>query len=792
MARNKFNRPLLLSVAAAAFTLVAMGGLFVGPSIVECSPDGDNIAGDNIAACLLVDLNERLPLAEALTPLIDENSDPASDVQTEIIEPSVPVVVPQEVAPQDVAPQEVELQEVASPVVELQEALQEPEPQEAEPESSIPEPAQSEIVQLVAAQPEAVPSAEVRPVINEPEITKVETSQPMAAQPEVVQPVASPPVISQPEAISSTATVDEPASEILQLETVQPEIVQLAVIQPEVVPPVEVILENLPEAEVAPDNGVEEIEITEPQNADTPAVEPTAIQRIAIPEIITPADVVSEIVAQKPQQQEPEQQDRQQREPAELETVVIELSQPENVRQELVQLEPVQQIAALTPTPAPTSNKSITLPTIDAVEIDGELNFIAGAGEEGLKIRLFVDNELTGTSIVAGGRWLVEVQNILDANSSRIRADMLDPNSNNLLARTQVNFELEIPGADIDPVELAKPQEVSALSVQELPVQELQPLNLKPENSEQENPQISNEPPIYEQEKIVETEQAEENAPTIMTINIAPPANISPLPDSDVSSPVALILPTNSKPPEPILSETERLELATPETLLPENVLPESMPLEIPTIATEPVEQLMPETAFPEISPTAEQIFLDDDVTEETGVEFIRPGQTIVEDEAARPEELAEIAVASTVAQVTELAINDDNLPAIKINNSPLPSPPDIEQVMVAQAAEPTTTVADVPILEPAQTEPVETEPVAPRQERSNTPTLRAVIVGEPDELRFASGKVIIRTGDNLWTIANRVYGMGRRYVEIYEANIDQISNPHWIYPGQIFELPEN
>ena len=33
-----------------------------------------------------------------------------------------------------------------------------------------------------------------------------------------------------------------------------------------------------------------------------------------------------------------------------------------------------------------------------------------------------------------------------------------------------------------------------------------------------------------------------------------------------------------------------------------------------------------------------------------------------------------------------------------------------------------------------------------------------AVAVGGPDAERFASGKAIIRRGDNLWTIARRVY----------------------------------
>ena len=67
-----------------------------------------------------------------------------------------------------------------------------------------------------------------------------------------------------------------------------------------------------------------------------------------------------------------------------------------------------------------------------------------------------------------------------------------------------------------------------------------------------------------------------------------------------------------------------------------------------------------------------------------------------------------------------------------------------------------------------------------------------ATSVGGPDAARFAAGKAIIRRGDNLWTIARRVYGRGIRYTTIYEANTGQIRDPDRIYPGQIFALPEN
>lgn len=69
-------------------------------------------------------------------------------------------------------------------------------------------------------------------------------------------------------------------------------------------------------------------------------------------------------------------------------------------------------------------------------------------------------------------------------------------------------------------------------------------------------------------------------------------------------------------------------------------------------------------------------------------------------------------------------------------------------------------------------------------------PTMTAVQVGDPGDERFASGQAIIRRGDNLWTIARRVYGQGIRYTTIYQANRDQIRDPDLIYPGQVFDLP--
>jgi nucleoid-associated protein YgaU len=50
---------------------------------------------------------------------------------------------------------------------------------------------------------------------------------------------------------------------------------------------------------------------------------------------------------------------------------------------------------------------------------------------------------------------------------------------------------------------------------------------------------------------------------------------------------------------------------------------------------------------------------------------------------------------------------------------------------------------------------------------------------------------LIIKRRDNLWRISRQLYGKGIRWSTIYQANKDQIRNPRWIYPGQVFVLPE-
>lgn len=52
-------------------------------------------------------------------------------------------------------------------------------------------------------------------------------------------------------------------------------------------------------------------------------------------------------------------------------------------------------------------------------------------------------------------------------------------------------------------------------------------------------------------------------------------------------------------------------------------------------------------------------------------------------------------------------------------------------------------------------------------------------------------GAATIQPGFTLWKLAELKYGSGDRYIQIVEANKDNIKDPNMIFPGQVFEVPE-
>jgi len=91
----------------------------------------------------------------------------------------------------------------------------------------------------------------------------------------------------------------------------------------------------------------------------------------------------------------------------------------------------------------------------------------------------------------------------------------------------------------------------------------------------------------------------------------------------------------------------------------------------------------------------------------------------------------------------------------------------------------------DVAIIEPKVEQAAEPEP----EPKPKPEQVEAEV--EKKEIQTGSA-VIIRRGDNLWTVARRNYGAGIRYTTIFDANRDQVRDPHLIYPGQVLKIPES
>lgn len=472
-----------------------------------------------------------------------------------------------------------------------------------------------------AAQESDAPADETEPMV----VAQAETPD-AAAEPAETAPVSSPisPQSNAPAPAEPAAEAPgTPAGETATIAPPQPTPGGVTP-QVEMPSPAEMVDNQVapaapaPEAPVAP-MAAPEMDAQEPAEADaaveapaTPAPDAEAPAEAAEPQDVPDEPAPAQSTEPSPAADAPEEQSTEQAATGEQPD---EQSAPQ--APEVEHPDPEQQIAELPATdvpvemqPAAQSEAPATAqpepdfvqPTIDAVEIDGDRNFFAGAGTDGMTVRLYVDNQVVGTTEIADGRWLVEAIGVLDQENQRVRIDMLAEDGT-VVGRAEVDFVLDLPEGVEEEIVVAD----QALAAEEPAGAEL------------------------EEQPVIQRPAAEE--PAVQQPAAEQPAAQAPVPAQD----------------EP----------------------------------AEPVEQ--PASPVPDTAP--------------------EPDET--------------------------------------------------------------------PALEPGAEE---------------VPTL----VGVTDEDgRTTSGLAIIRSGDNLWTIARRVYGEGMRYTQIFEANTDQIRDPDLIYPGQVFDLPE-
>jgi nucleoid-associated protein YgaU len=65
------------------------------------------------------------------------------------------------------------------------------------------------------------------------------------------------------------------------------------------------------------------------------------------------------------------------------------------------------------------------------------------------------------------------------------------------------------------------------------------------------------------------------------------------------------------------------------------------------------------------------------------------------------------------------------------------------------------------------------------------------VVAGDLAGAAGNSAFLLVEEGDTLWGIAERAYGNGARYTEIFEANREVIEDPDLIFPGQKLRIPK-
>jgi len=380
---------------------------------------------------------------------------------------------------------------------------------------------------------------------------------------------------------------------------------------------------------------------------------------------------------------------------------------------------------------------SVSLPTsgsaptgtvrVEAVEIERDQIFVAGAATRGSIVRIYIDDELVGEARgTPDDRFLVTKRYKLKRGPHVVRADSIDNATGKVIARAEVPL-LHEPVEDVAAADDADDKTNDAV---ETPVEgmaadskadETEIAMAKPEDeTEFENgsrssaAKTSNDRAAINPEDTLKADTQQANPVTTTGDNAGKKPETSKTAGTEVSK----------KPSDTQSDNTTGQQVAVAK---PEKASPQSDDGQNTVNQTGPAKETAPTSDEPKSEPgedtKAANIVTKDavDITDKTPAKTLKPADKEV---VKTPEVPPEDAVVEEPREVTA------------------------------------------------------TEP-APE------------IEGAPDGTIRTGTSVIIKSGDNLWRISRKTYGRGIRYTTIYEANRDQIRNPHRIYIGQIFKIPD-
>ena len=125
----------------------------------------------------------------------------------------------------------------------------------------------------------------------------------------------------------------------------------------------------------------------------------------------------------------------------------------------------------------------------------------------------------------------------------------------------------------------------------------------------------------------------------------------------------------------------------------------------------------------------------------------------------------------------------------------PEPAPAEPEPAPAEPAPAPAETAPAPAETEPAPAEtapaPAETAPAPAETAPAPAETAPAPAPAPAPATTPITGKTYtVVAGDCLWSIAQRVYGTGTKWGELWAANTSIIANPRLIFPGQVIQIP--
>ena len=230
-------------------------------------------------------------------------------------------------------------------------------------------------------------------------------------------------------------------------------------------------------------------------------------------------------------------------------------------------------------TPAPAVALDNTPPTIDAIELEGDRTFFAGAGPEGATMRLYVDDTFIADAKVEAGRWLVEAGKVLTKPSQRVRVDLLQPDSAKVASRAEVNFVVEMPTAE-PPVAVATAEPAAQPTVTS-PATPAEPAPTEPAQAATQPDPVppaadkAAEPavPAAAPTAAAAADKSAEPAPATLDAATEPRTPTqSPAPAADVAAttpPAATPSEPQAEPAEPAVAEAEPAPAAEPVAAVP-------------------------------------------------------------------------------------------------------------------------------------------------------------------------------------------------------------------------------